>query len=92
MLDLSLDHNVLINTELEAAVQELNIIFNTETTVLIGCPTFGTNFEQFLSQYKRLELLWSKTEALRLALWLVSEADEGFRERQVNTVSPCFLL
>ena len=50
MLDLSLDHNILINTELDAAVQELNILFSTETTELIGCPTFGTNFEQFLWQ------------------------------------------
>lgn len=25
-------------------------------------------------------MLWSKTEALRLALWLVSEADESFKE------------
>ena len=50
MLDLSLDHNILINSELEAAVQELNILFSTETTELINHPTFGTNFEQFLWQ------------------------------------------
>lgn len=50
MLDLALDHTVLINTELDAAVQELNILFSTETTELIGNPTFGTNFEQFLWQ------------------------------------------
>lgn len=38
------------------------------------------NFEQFASQYKGLELNWSKTEALRLALWLVSEVEDAFKE------------
>ena len=50
MIDLSLDHNVLINSEMDAAIQELNIVFSTETTELIGHPLFGTNFEQFLWQ------------------------------------------
>lgn len=50
MLDLSLDHKILINNEFNAAIQELDILFNTETTELINNPTFGTNFEQFLWQ------------------------------------------
>lgn len=50
MVDLSLDHKVLINSEFDAAIQELDIMFNTETTELINYPEFGTNFEQFLWQ------------------------------------------
>lgn len=47
MLDLSLDNKIFINTELDAALQELDILFNTEYTELIGYPHFGTAFEQF---------------------------------------------
>ena len=50
MVDLSLDHKILLNSEFDAAIQELDIMFNTETTELINNPTFGTNFEQFLWQ------------------------------------------
>ena len=50
MEDLSLDHKILLNSEFDAAIQELDILFNTETTELINDPTFGTNFEQFLWQ------------------------------------------
>lgn len=50
MLDLSLDHNIFINNALDAAVQELDILFSTGTTELINNPQFGTNFEQFLWQ------------------------------------------
>jgi hypothetical protein len=47
MLDLSLDNKIFINTELDAALQELDILFNTEYTELIGYPYFGSSFEQF---------------------------------------------
>ena len=50
MIDLSLDYNVFINSEFDAALQELDLLFNTETTELINNATFGTNFEQFLWQ------------------------------------------
>lgn len=48
MLDLALDGKVFINNELDAAMQELDILFNTERTELINNPHYGTNFEQFL--------------------------------------------
>ena len=48
MIDLAVDSRVFINTPLEEAVQELDLVFNTERTELIGYPTYGTNFEQFL--------------------------------------------
>ena len=50
MIDLSLDHRVILNSEFDAGLQELDLLFNTETTELINDPTFGTNFEQFLWQ------------------------------------------
>ena len=36
------------------------------------------NFEQFHTLYKGVELIWSRTEALRLVLWLVEQAVPGF--------------
>ncbi len=40
--------------------------------------SFTVNFEQFFSQYRQTELRWSGTEALRLAVWLVSQAVPDF--------------
>lgn len=37
-----------------------------------------TNFAQFYSQYKSFVLNWTKVEALRMVLWLVSKAVPGF--------------
>lgn len=48
MIDLALDSSIFINTNLDAALQELDMLFNTEQTELIGAPDYGTNFEQFL--------------------------------------------
>ena len=48
MLDLAIDSRVFIDNEIDAALQELDMLFNTENTELIGYPTYGTNFEQFL--------------------------------------------
>ena len=50
MLDLSLDYKIFVRTELDAAVQELDLLFNTENSELINDPSFGTYFEQFLWQ------------------------------------------
>lgn len=50
MTDLALDDSVFIKTNVAAALQELDILFNTENTELIGYPTYGVNFEQFLWQ------------------------------------------
>ena len=48
MIDLALDGRVMIRNIMDEAVQELDILFNTDTTELLGYPTYGTNFEQFL--------------------------------------------
>ena len=49
-LDLAIDDRVMIDTEFDCAIQELDMLFNTTNTELIGKPEYGTNFEQFLWQ------------------------------------------
>ena len=50
MIDLAIDGRVFIDNILDEALQELDILFNTTNTELIGYPRYGTNFEQFLWQ------------------------------------------
>ena len=50
MIDLAIDSRVFITNVVDEALQELDMIFNTENTELIGYPTYGTFFEQFLWQ------------------------------------------
>ncbi len=60
----------------------------------IGCVLFlrqdvarnaiDVNYAQFENLYKNYELNWSKTEALRLALWLVHQAIPGFYTENVE--------
>ena len=42
------------------------------------------NFSQFESLYNNVELNWSRTEALRLVLWLVNQAIPGFYQGNVE--------
>ena len=48
MLDLALDSRLFLYNKIDCAVQELDMLLNTENTELIGYPTFGTEFETFL--------------------------------------------
>lgn len=48
MIDLSLYDNIVNITAFDEALQELDILFETKPTELIGQPTFGTDFERFL--------------------------------------------
>lgn len=50
MEDLAIDSRIFLHDDLDLALQELDILFNTTNTELIGNPNFGTNFEQFLWQ------------------------------------------
>jgi hypothetical protein len=76
MIDLSLDHKIVINNEFDAAIQELDLLFNTETTELINNPTFGTNFEQFL---------WQLTPAVsELKRYINERINETFFLSQMN--------
>lgn len=42
------------------------------------------NYEQFYSLYRSVELQWSSTEALRLAVWLTSQAVPDFYQEEVE--------
>lgn len=48
MIDLSLYDNIVNITPFDEALQELDILFETKPTEMIGNPTFGTDFEKFL--------------------------------------------
>lgn len=48
--DLSLAGDVFVDSKVTAALQEIDILFSTEQTELIGDVKYGMNFEQFLWQ------------------------------------------
>lgn len=48
MIDLALNNKIYINNDLDEALQELDVLFGTECTELIGDTDFGVNIEQFL--------------------------------------------
>lgn len=48
--DLSLDNRITLNSVLDCAIQELDMLFNTTNTEILGDIEYGTNFEQFLWQ------------------------------------------
>lgn len=48
MLDLALDNRVFLDNDLDCALQEVDMLLNTENTELIGYPEYGTEFESFL--------------------------------------------
>ena len=48
MVDLALTDNLFTESVIEEAIQELDILFNTVPTELIGDTTYGSNFLQFL--------------------------------------------
>lgn len=48
ILDLSLSDNIFETNLLSCALQEIEILFDTFNCELLGNPSFGTNFEQYL--------------------------------------------
>ena len=48
LLDLSLKNNLYIVDIFDAALQELEILFETNNCELLGDSSFGTNFDQYL--------------------------------------------
>lgn len=48
LLDLSLRNNIYQTDIFEAALQEIEILFETRNTELIGYPNFGSNFDDYL--------------------------------------------
>lgn len=48
MYDISLNNNLFVTDKIEAAIQELDLLFNTEQTELIGDTEYGTNWYNYL--------------------------------------------
>lgn len=48
MIDLALDNRVMLDNDLDLAIQELDMLFNTTCTELIGYPDYGISIETFL--------------------------------------------
>lgn len=48
MIDLALDDRILLNDDFDLAIQELDMLFNTSCTELIGNTDYGLNLESFL--------------------------------------------
>lgn len=48
MLDLALDNRIFLNSELDCAIQEMDLILNTVNTELLGDVTYGTELDSFL--------------------------------------------
>lgn len=46
--DLKLFNGLIVSDVMDAAIQELDILFATEETELLGDYSYGINFEQFL--------------------------------------------
>lgn len=52
----------------------------------MACDSITVNFEQFNSLYNSVELKWSSTEALRLVVWLVSQAVSDCSNAKISEV------
>ena len=48
MIDLALDNRILLNNDLDLAIQEIDMLFNTSNTELIGYTDYGLNLDSFL--------------------------------------------
>lgn len=46
--DLAIDNRMFLESRVDAGVQELDMLFNTVNTELLGYPQYGTDFEQYL--------------------------------------------
>jgi hypothetical protein len=85
MIDISLDTNMFLTDPINAAVQELDMLFNTENTELIGYPTYGTNWWQYLWELTPLEtdLKQYITEKIR-ETYYVKEFDPVVEVQHIN--------
>lgn len=52
-LDIALNEDIIITSKLAQALQELDILFNTERTELLGDTNFGSFFEGYLWEMNR---------------------------------------
>lgn len=76
ILDISLSDNIIETDIFSAALQELDIIFTTVNTELIGYPEFGCNFEEYL---------WMLTPSINsLEEYIYSKLNSSFFISQLN--------
>ncbi len=48
MIDLALDNRILLNNDFDLAIQEIDMLFNTTNTELLGDTNYGLSLESFL--------------------------------------------
>lgn len=48
MIDLALDNRIIIQSDLDLALQEIDMLMSTETTELLANPGYGVSLETFL--------------------------------------------
>lgn len=48
MIDLALDNRVLLSDDFDLAIQEIDMLFNTTNTELLGDTNYGLSLETFL--------------------------------------------
>lgn len=76
-----------ISSLCQDVVRELSIKYDNLGIIIflrkdLARNSINVNFEQFNQLYGSIELKWSRNEALRLALWLVDQAEPGFYEQK----------
>jgi len=81
MIDFAIDSRLYLQKNIDLALQELDILFNTENTELIGYPDFGTNFEQFLWE------LVPSVESLQKYINQKIQTDTLFLKNMENDIS-----
>lgn len=79
MYDISLNNNNLFITDrIEAAIQELDLMFNTEPTELIGDVNYGTNWYNYL---------WSLTPMINdLKNYIINRISQTYFASQFNPI------
>lgn len=86
MLDLALDDRVFINNTIDAAIQEIDILFNTTNTELLGDSDYGTNWMQFMWILNpSLSEMQTYIERKLSETYFVSQLDYSVNVNLVNT-------
>jgi hypothetical protein len=86
MLDLALDDKVFIYDTIDAAIQEIDILFNTTNTELLGYTEYGTNWMQFMWVLNpSLSEMQSYIEQKLNETYFVSQLDYKVNVNLINT-------
>lgn len=86
MLDLALDDKVFIYNTIDAAIQEIDILFNTTNTELLGYTEYGTDWMQFMWVLNpSLSEMQSYIEQKLNETYFVSQLDYKVNVNLINT-------